>query len=608
MTEPAQSSPIAIEAKRSSPAATSLWDLAVAGAALALLAAPAWGRAAVSQAAAEEQPTLREVPGAAGIDFVHDAGATGQLLLPEITGSGLALLDVDGDDDLDVYLVQGGQLLDEGGAALLPAERRTASDRLYRNDSRGGELRFVDVTETAGPLSRGYGMGVASGDFDNDGRVDLYVTNLGPNRLLRNVGGRFEDVTEAAGVGDDGWGVSAAFVDLDRDGWLDLYVGNYGEWSASEPVRCYAKSSRLDYCGPLAYQPEPDVFYRNRGDGSFESRYQTELRSAPGAALGVVASDLDGDGFQEILVANDGTANHLWKLLRGGTGLEEIGLFAGVAVNRSGRPEASMGIDLADYDGDGHEDVFLTHLDGETNTMLRGDGGGSFSDTTPTSGIGPDGYRWTGFGTGSLDADGDGDLDLLVVNGAVRLDPSTGKGGVEGMGQPNRLYLARGDGTFEPTDAVDPVLSLREVSRGLALGDLDGDGDLDVVYSNNDGPVRLLRSSVDPELWWGVDLRIAGRPALGARLGFVHAVPGGERVVWRRAHSDGSYASAGDPRVAVSAAMLAGSVPRALLLRLPGAAERRLEGARLTAGAYVRIDFEGLGTNADVPVADAPPR
>jgi hypothetical protein len=533
----------------------------------------------------EQAVFLTEVTAEAGIHFVHDPGATGELRLPEITGAGLALLDVDGDGDLDIYFVQGGTLLAPGGRQLLPAGAREAADRLYRNDSRDGALRFMDITAQAGSTSSEYGMGAAAGDFDNDGRVDLYVTNLGPNRLLHNTGGKFEDVTESAGVGDPSWAVSATFVDLDQDGWLDLYVGNYGQWSAENSVRCYAPSSRPDYCGPLAYPPQADVFYRNRGDGTFEVAYQTALRQAPGAALGVVAADFDGDGWQEILVANDGTANHLWALRNGD--LEETGLFAGVAVNRSGRPEASMGIALADYDGDGDEDIFLTHLAGETNTLLSGDGAGNFSDDTRSSGLGPDGFAYTAFGTGSLDVDGDGALDLIVMNGAVRVDAESGLAGQTGLGQPNRVYRGLGDGSFVPFAGVDAVLDEREISRGLALGDLDNDGDLDVVYTNNEGPARLLQARSNPQSWWGVDLRVGGRAALGARLGFV--ATGGKKTVWRRVHSDGSYASSGDPRVAVTSAELGGALSELVVL-IPGRPDSRVPVSELAAGRYTVLE------------------
>ncbi|HUP22843.1 MAG TPA: CRTAC1 family protein, partial [Thermoanaerobaculia bacterium] len=515
-------------------------------------------------AAGDAGPLFLDATGTSGIDFAHRGERTGSLLLPEITGSGLALLDFDRDGDLDLFLVQSGE--------LDPAANRRAGlgDRLYRNlgpsDAGAGPgdpspdlpgphesgVRFRDATGEAGLASFGFGMGVAAGDYDNDGWTDLYVANLGPNALLRNEGGRFREVTAGAGADDPRWSVAASFVDLDGDGWLDLYVVNYLTWSPERAVECYAPSTRRDYCGPTAYPPAADRLLRNRGDGTFEPVATGLFESAPGPGLGVVAADLDGDRRTDVYVANDGAANQLW-LQRDGLRFEDQALLAGVALNRAGVPEAGMGIALTDLDHDGALDLLVTHLTGETNTFYRNRGDGMFDDETLARGLGPPSLAVTSFGTDWLDADGDGLLDLVVANGAVRLQEPDG-----GLGQPNQLFLQRADGRFADASARMPASFLaRETSRGLAVGDLDNDGDLDFVVSNNSGAPRIYLRAGSAERSVALRLLTAApgadtstaRDALGATVELRFA--DGRRLTGR-AHSDGSYASARDPRVLVA--------------------------------------------------------
>ncbi len=506
-----------------------------------------------------------------GIDFVHLNGASGELYISETLAPGAALFDFDDDGDLDVYLVQ-GRVLGPGGTpdgSESPPRAHPPADRLYRNDlvvhaDGTRTLRFTDVTEGSGLGGGAYGMGVAAGDVDNDGRVDLYRTALGPNQLFRNDGdGTFTDVTDESGAGDPRWSVSASFVDFDRDGWLDLYVGNYLDHRPGTPQpECFTRTGERDYCGPSAWAPVPDRLYRNRGDGTFvDVTAEAGVAREYGAALGVTAFDADGDGWTDVYVANDGEPNQLWMNRRDGTFMNGA-LLAGAALNDSGRTEGSMGVDAGDFDGDGDDDLFMTHLTRETNTLYVNDGRGLFEDRTATIGLGAPSLAYTGFGTAWLDFDNDGRPDLLAVNGAVQASHQRfamrGRGSSARAGeplpldQPNQLFRNLGNGRFDDvTRRAGAVFELSEVSRGAAFGDVDNDGDVDVLVANNNGRARLLINEVGHRNRW-IGLRLIGGPGRrdmpGARVGVFRddGLP-----LWRRARADGSYASANDPRVLV---------------------------------------------------------
>ena len=494
-----------------------------------------------------------------GIDFVHFNGMSGEFYFPEMTGPGGALFDYDNDGDLDLYLAQGammgpGKTIPQ--ATIAPEHPLPLRDRLYRNDLETGQdgapvLKFTDVTAASGIQPGGYGMGVAAGDIDNDGWTDLYVTNFGSNRLYRNRGdGTFEDVTGSSGTDDKRWSVSAAFLDYDRDGWLDLYVGNYVDFSYAVHKVCSTATGARDYCGPLAYSPEPDRLFRNRGDGTFEDvSIKAGLAAAPGSALGVVGADLNGDGLIDLYVGNDEMPNFLWLNQGDGTFLDDA-LLSGSALNYQGKPEASMGVDAGDFDNDGDEDLFMAHLVGETNTLYVNDGSGVFRDATRMIGLGNPSWNFTAFGTVWLDFDNDGDLDLVTVNGAVKT--------IEALAQVDDPYplhqinqLFRNDeGKFTEVTPATGSFTLSEVSRGAASGDVDNDGDVDLLIINNAGPARLVINQSSSDAAW-VGLRLvdgSGRDALGARVRLLTA---DGRNLWRRVRSDGSYASALDPRLTV---------------------------------------------------------
>jgi hypothetical protein len=512
-------------------------------------------------APAEPADWFVDVSAAAGLDFVHFNGMSGELYFPEMMGAGAALFDYDNDGDLDVYLVQGamlgpGKSLED--ATFPPPAGKPLTDRLYRNDltvlpDGTRRLTFTDVTEAAGLALGGYGMGVAAGDVDNDGWIDLYVTAYGDNHLLRNLGdGRFADVTTDAGVADPRWSVSAAFLDYDGDGALDLYVGNYVSADLAGAKRCFLPSGAPDYCAPGAYRPLPDRLLHNLGDGRFEDvSVASGVGAKPGNGLGVAVADFNGDGLPDIYVGNDQMANFLWVNRGGGTFGDE-GLMAGVAANMDGSVEASMGVDAADFDADGDEDLFMTHLRGETNTLYENDGSGWFEDRTLAAGLGAASKPLTAFGTAWLDADNDGLLDLFVAAGDVQvIEARAAAGDPFPLDQPNQLFLNRGDAGFEEVSArAGGVFALEEVSRGVAVGDMDNDGDADILVTQNAGPARLLLNTrAQDRPWLGLRLLTeGGRDALGARVEV--RLPGG-RGLWRRVRADGSYACANDPRILV---------------------------------------------------------
>jgi len=502
---------------------------------------------------------FRDVAAETGLDFTHFNGMSGHYYFPEMTGAGGALFDFDNDGDLDIFLLQGNMLGSSKPRQAVPTQPPSTplTNRLFRNDliKKGrflGKLTFKDITGQSGLQPGAYGMGVITGDYDNDGWTDLYVTAYGGNQLLKNNGdGTFSDMTEVSRTGDHQWGTSAAFLDYDRDGWLDLYVANYVDYSVEANKKCYARSSRQDYCGPAAFEGLHDRLFHNLGNGEFEEvSDKLMLDYQPGAGLGVITADLNRDGWVDIYVANDGQPNQMW-INQEGKKFSDQALFSGTAVNIQGRAEASMGVVVGDFDRDGDPDLFITHLMGETNTLYVNDGKGFFEDRTLHYGLGGNSFPYTAFGTGWLDYDHDGWLDLLVFNGAVKdLEPLVNKHDPYPLHQPNQLFKNEAGKKYaEISYAADSPLRDSYVSRGAAFGDIDNDGDQDVLVSNNNGPARLLLNLADKDTpWAGLHLRgmKSDRNMLGAE---VILQEGGKKLHWYRAGSDGSYCSANDPRI-----------------------------------------------------------
>jgi len=535
----------------------------VTGLLIAQCCAPIWAGTQQSTRESWHAPSsssiFKEVAEEVGLRFQHYNGMTGKFFLPEIMGSGAALFDFDNDGDLDVFIVQGNVLEPDskpGDTLFRWRGSESPRGRLFRNDlvvAKDGSrtLKFTDVTEKSAIVATGYGMGVAVGDINNDGRPDLYLTNLGHNQMYLNKGdGTFVDVTKRTGTDDERWSTSASFFDYDQDGWLDLMVLNYADFSVTKSPTCYAATTARDYCTPKVFRAPGNRLFHNKGDGTFEDMTAAAgVDKEFGHGLGVVTADFDGDGWVDIYVANDGDPNQLWINRKNGTFKNEA-LLAGAAVNRDGKAEAGMGVDAGDLDANETEDIFVTHLMDETNTLFLNLGKALFEDRTREAGLGMPGHRFTGFGTLFFDYDNDGWLDLLVANGAVQLLPELmRRGDPYPLGQPNQLFHNTGSTFVEVSRQAGEAFQLLEVSRGAAFGDVDNDGDTDALITNNNGPARLLLNQVGSRNHW-LGLRLIGKDAqrdmLGAQVGIVISK---NRTLWRRVRTDGSYLSANDPRV-----------------------------------------------------------
>ena len=485
-----------------------------------------------------------DVTAGSGIDFKHVSGDEHQRFIVETMGGGAAFLDYDADGYLDLYLVNGAR------RGETPPE---SSSRLYRNEpgSPGGR-GFADVTADAGTGGRGWGMGCAAADYDNDGDVDLYVTYWGANRLYRNRGdGGFEEQAAAAGVADGSWGASAAFGDLDADGFLDLYVANYLEFDLEEPPNegrpCTGYKGLEGFCGPMGIPGQPDLLYRNLGDGRFE-----DVSAAAGIdrhrlpALGVVFADYDDDGDQDVYVANDSEPNLLWRN-DGGWVLREAAALAGVAYSEEGRSQAGMGVDFGDWDNDGDLDLFVTNFSDDVNTLYRNLGDGTFDDATAAAGLTGSVRPLLGWSTAFFDADNDGWQDLFVANGHLYPQLEIHPTGLR-YPQRNLFYWNQGGKFREAGRESGAVLAATRVSRGAAFGDYDNDGDVDLLVVNlNERPTLLRNEGGNANSWLGIELEgsAGNRDGIGARV----SVTAGGLTRVQEVRRGYGYQSQNDPRL-----------------------------------------------------------
>ena len=473
-----------------------------------------------------------------GFNFVYESGFNGIPQYPEIFGGGAALLDVECDGDLDMYVVQGGSIHD-------PAQT-TFSNQLFINDGTG---HFMNATVGSGADDNGYGMGAATGDYDNDGDLDIYVTNVGRNTLLRNNGdGTFTDVTIDATVGNDGWGSSAAFFDMDKDGDLDLYVANYIEWNEGIERECKSQSGILDYCHPDAYNaPAKDVLYRNNGDGTFtDVSEEAGIHSVWGNGLGVTVGDVNDDGFLDVFIANDEMKNQLWMNQGDGTFIDDA-IVSGVAVDANGEPKAGMGTDFADVDNDGHLDLLVVNLVGQSDSMFMNHGGW-FEDGTPGSGLSAISRPYTRFGTGFRDLNNDGMLDVYMANGRVLIAQTSETD--DYYAEENVLIQGVGEGKFKEVTPKGGVSKpLIHTSRGVAYGDVNNDGGVDIVVINRDDQAYLLMN-LNVGKGNFVKLQLLNRNGAPAQNATVRFTLGG-KTQRREVRTSGGYVSAHDPTLRI---------------------------------------------------------
>jgi len=474
---------------------------------------------------------FQEVASEWGLAFRHHHGGSGERYMLETMVGGVILFDYDGDGDVDVFFVDGGHLPGYRG--------EKPRSRLFRNEGQG---RFVDVTDRAALELAGYGCGGTAGDVDGDGDLDLYLTAFGENALFRNQGdGTFHEVGRESGVADPLWSASAAFADVDRDGDLDLYVANYVDWGVDNNKFCGDRQTGVKgYCQPGVFNGLPDRLYRNRGEGVFVDEAETAgFESARNAGLGVAFADFDDDGWDDLYVANDLDPNFLFHNRGDGT-FEDISLLSGAAFSDTGQMEAGMGVELADLDGDGKIDIVVTNFALETNAFYRNIGDGLFIDSRFSSNIAESSLRYLTFGVAALDLDHDQDLDLAMANGHI-LDNAEELSAVGEYAQANQIMENLGGGRFRAR--MDVGADEVRVSRGLAYGDLDGDGDLDLVINNSNQVAEVyenLGGSVGGA-WLEVDLLGSGGNTAGVGARLVGVAAGTEQV--RQVRTASSYLS-----------------------------------------------------------------
>ena len=517
--------------------------------------------------------TLTDVAAKSGIVFVHDRGATGQYRLPETVGAGLAWLDYDNDGWMDLYVVQSGPFPPSGSAK--------ARDRLYRNNRDG---TFTDVSEKAGIRDTAYGMGAIAADYDNDGFVDLLVTNWGGLLLYHNNGnGTFTVVTASAGLGRaTGFFTSASWADVDGDGDLDFFVARYADDSKDKDLFCGDPTAGIrEYCPPIMYPATVSSLFRNNGNGTFtEITREAGLGQASGKGLGVIFIDIDGDGKPDLYVANDEVMNLLFHNVGGGR-FEDISVVSGTGFGLEGNPQGGMGVDAGDLDGDGLPDIAVANFESETNEYYRNLGSGVFEDLAVSSGFGTPALNFVGFGLNLIDIDNDGDLDAFIANGHIYEHPKR-----QGTTYAQRPQLMWNDGTGHFQErGCGPAFEKESVGRGSAVADYDNDGDLDIAVSNSGGPLLLLRNDGSHGNWAGFQLvgTKSNRQGVGARL--VAETPDGRKLT-RFVQAGNSYLSSSDPRVLFG--LGSEKSIRKLTIYWPSGIVQTLE--NVPAGKYLKIE------------------
>ena len=465
-----------------------------------------------------------------GLDYTYVSGSSSDWKIPEIMGGGVAVVDSDQDGDLDLYFIQGGLI----GDTSTPHE-----NALYINN---GDGEFSIVDGAAASRNLGYGMGVAIGDVNRDKLPDIFVSQLGLNRLLINQGeNQFKDLAEVAGLSQDEWSTAAAFADFDRDGDLDLWVVNYIDWRESIEIECYQSMlGSRDYCSPVMYnRPAQDRFYLNDGKGRFKDATKSAgIKGIRGNGLGSVVADFNGDGLLDVFVANDTTPNHLW-INQGNAVFEEQADKWGCAYDLHGEARAGMGVSSTDLDDDGDQDLIVVNITTESDYVFRNEGS-YFTDIAPRVGLSIFSQRYTRFGIDISDFNNDGWPDIFVANGAVARLSNPTNGDI--FAEPNSIYVGNGTGRFDKPIYTSAV----QTSRGAVAGDFNSDGRVDLVVVNRDSKANLLINKSRSGQWLTLDIRDKdGNPAIGSRV----SLSVGERTVTRTVITSGSYLSSGDPKV-----------------------------------------------------------
>jgi enediyne biosynthesis protein E4 len=519
---------------------------------------------------------------ALGVNFHYASSHTFRKYLPETMGAGVALVDYDNDGRLDIFFVNGAPISDAETIGAVPQKTGPKYwNRLYHQKTDGA---FEDVTERAGLQGAGYGMGVTAGDYDNDGYEDLYVTAYGGNKLYHNNGnGTFTDVTEKAGVGGSGWSTSAAWVDLDNDGLLDLVVLRYLDWDFHDVWCGERREGYRSYCHPDIFQPVPPLVYHNEGNGQFTEISHKIGISKPGKGLGIALADYDRDGHIDLYVANDSMMEFLYHNKGDGT-FDEVALASGAAVDVNGRTYAGMGVDFADYNNDGWPDLVITNLAGQTYALYQNFGDGTFNYTSDSSGFGHITQPHSGWGVAFLDYDNDGWKDVLIAQGH---DLDTIELTFPNMRYREPMLLARNTGkTFVDVSAESgAVFAQSWVARGLATGDIDNDGRLDAVVTTNDGPAYVLHNETQTQNYW-LTLKLVGhksnRDGIGAEVKLITAA--GQQFA--TVSTAGSYLSSKDKRVHFGLGVEASA--QSIEIRWPSGAIQMLKDVR--ADQILQID------------------
>ncbi len=518
---------------------------------------------------------FEDIAHSAGVRFVTENCPTPEKHQPETMTAGVALFDYDGDGLLDIYLVNGAEM---------PSLVKTGPkyyNRLFHNNGNG---TFTDVTERAGVAGAGYGMGVAVGDYDNDGRPDLFLANVNGNQLFHNNGdGTFTDVTAKAGLGGAAhngrkmWSISAGWFDYNNDGLLDLFVSNYCQWDPQHEPACMGLNGR-GYCHPNSFAPLPNTLYRNNGDGTFtDVSEETGIAAVEGKGMGVVFADYDGDGFMDVFVANDNSPNRLFHNL-GGTKFEEVGFQTGVAYNEDGNAIAGMGADFRDVNNDGLPDIWHTAIENETFPLFVNRGAGQFVNAGQTSRLAQITREMSGWSNGVADLDNDGWKDLFVARGNVMDDIDAISRHFHYF-EPNAVFRNLGNGQFADVSATAGADFIRPApNRGLAYGDLDNDGRIDLVVTALGGPVRVFRNVTENHNHW-IALRLAGtrsnRMGIGAQ---VRIVAGDGRAHYDEATTSTGYAASSDPRIHFG--LGASATVREIEIRWPSGARQMVHDVR----------------------------